>query len=112
MNDLISRQALLEDLKARHDYVMADEAVSKKLKWYEAICNNAIVKTVNQQPTINPADLRPKGRWKKYVAVGEDMFGNKTEVTFACNCSVCGFDGRTDTNFCPNCGADMREEAE
>lgn len=54
------------------------------------------------------ADVRPvvRGRWIK--CVGENG------VTSACRCSLCGFeDNRFSVfNFCPNCGADMREEGE
>ena len=57
----------------------------------------------------NRIDRHTKGQWAKHVVDGEDMFGNPTEIVFACNCSVCGLDGRTETNYCPNCGAKMKE---
>lgn len=56
---------------------------------------------------IPAADVRPvvRGRWKK--CVGENG------VTSACRCSLCGFeDNRFSVfNYCPNCGACMREES-
>lgn len=64
----------------------------------------AISIIVHEVPTLTIDDLRPKGRWD----VVEDEF-----MTYA-SCSECGEDfsfWEADcalTNFCPNCGADMR----
>lgn len=44
---------------------------------------------LDDAPTINPEDLRPKGRWV-----------NGT-------CSNCGQVDFSKPNFCPNCGAKM-----
>lgn len=53
-------------------------------------------------PTIHPDSLRPKGRW---VYAGYTAFCG----TPYCRCSLCGEGDTTHrTNFCPNCGADMR----
>ena len=66
-------------------------------------------------PTIDPESLRPKGRW-------EDMYGGRYDNSLYV-CSVCrepaleksatDFLGRwwsrqEPSNYCPNCGADMR----
>ena len=52
---------------------------------------------------IPPADVRPvvRGRWIEY----DDDYG-------AYCCSVCEQDAPEDTQwpYCPNCGADMRED--
>ena len=54
---------------------------------------------VNSQPTIEPK----KGRWITKSTNGE---------MFDC-CSACGYvEWDEPKNFCPNCGADMRGEAE
>ena len=42
-----------------------------------------------------------KGEWKD----GKDEFDDDNP-----QCSNCGAFGLVKTNFCPNCGADMREE--
>ena len=50
-------------------------------------------------------DVRPvvRGKWIKPTRVPDSMLDE---------CSVCGFDtGAYTFNFCPNCGADMREES-
>lgn len=60
-----------------------------------------IVKALEQDPQI-----RPEGRW---IPLGNyDDWGNESSY----KCSECGeIDTYTD-NFCPNCGADMREVEE
>lgn len=52
-------------------------------------------------PTIysNP---QKKGTWETYVISIVDGEG--------CRCSECGFEGVPYWDFCPGCGADMREE--
>ena len=48
-------------------------------------------------PTIDPEELRPKGRWEKQ--------GNGR----TCNqCKFVYYSNNDDFNYCPNCGADMR----
>lgn len=49
---------------------------------------------------------RPKGRWgEPYEIRGFDIVGR--------DCSECGYtSGELGSNFCPNCGADMREGEE
>ena len=57
-------------------------------------------------PLIPAADVRPvvRGRWEK--GIGENG------VTTALFCSCCHYENRHwhEWNFCPNCGAEMREE--
>ena len=64
---------------------------------------------IDEQPTIEP---RKKGKWKQVHVGGFTPGGNSLSV-----CSECGWEFGThriypDYNFCPNCGADMREDAE
>lgn len=58
--------------------------------------------TIQRMPTIEPERIR--GRWEIYVISMLDGEG--------CKCSECGFEGVPYWNFCPNCGADMREQDE
>lgn len=53
--------------------------------------------------TALAADVRPvvRGRWRW---VGQDQWNDCYE------CSQCGKMNTDNSNFCPNCGADMREE--
>lgn len=70
------------------------------MQGYETLFQEAI----KEAPTINPEDLRPKGRWKDELVrdwhcseCGEKLRGN-------------GWDGyiyKNLPNYCPNCGAKM-----
>jgi rubrerythrin len=66
------------------------EELAIKLATYGAIND------VKRQPTIEP---RKKGEWKEH----------KDYPGLAYLCSECGYFTTMRTNFCPNCGADMRE---
>lgn len=61
---------------------------------------------VDEQPTV---EERKKGRWLRY---GEDGYPNNEDTVFwQCDQCLEQYTGRTKRipNFCPNCGADMRE---
>lgn len=53
--------------------------------------------------SVPAADVRPvvRGRWRW---VGQDQWNDCYE------CSQCGKMNTDNSNFCPNCGADMRGE--
>jgi hypothetical protein len=56
----------------------------------------AVIHKVRTTPTLTLADLRPKGRW----------LHRNSGIAY---CSECDTEAEEDgTNFCPNCGADMR----
>lgn len=66
------------------------------------------VSMIDQMPA---ADVRPvvRGRWLKE----ENIFDDSTYVCSACNepwTIIEGTPKENNMNFCPNCGADMREE--
>lgn len=81
-------------------------AVSEGLPINER-CAVAMIAQVNLMPTI---EERKKGKW-----IPQDH--NKTNgmastlVYYYPKCSVCGHCANY-TNFCPNCGADMRKDGE
>ena len=54
-----------------------------------------VVEMIHDAPTIEPR----KGKWKEH----------KDYPGLAYLCSECGYFTTMRTNFCPNCGADMRE---
>lgn len=100
------------------------EAIMQKFADHVERSNNsdfAQVPTWNQAVQIvedfPAADVRPvvHGRW---VQTGGKYSRHKTIDRRILTCSVCGnflsMDGvnagRGDANYCPNCGADMREE--
>lgn len=57
-----------------------------------------ILHILDKIPTINPESLRPQGKWE----IGSDGYYPY--------CSKCKDEPKNGvmTNFCPNCGADMR----
>lgn len=90
MNDLISRQAAIEEQESyMHDHL---------LDGYED--GRAMIAILKKLPSVEPE--RREGRWEIYVISMLDGEG--------CRCSECGFEGAPYWNYCPNCGADMRGE--
>ena len=106
-NDLISRQAILKHIeKIRWGVQMMDDTHRASI-----IMNGMYLceKAVRNQPSTQPE--RQKGEW----IYGEDEYGID-----GYHCNKCGFfvpwdyahtfiNYIKDYNFCPNCGADMRE---
>lgn len=62
---------------------------------------------VDAIPTIDPESLRPEGEWI------EHEWAEESEGLLISNyeCTVCHEWVRNKSNFCPNCGADMRGES-
>lgn len=64
---------------------------------------------------IPAADVRPvvRGKWERVVDfTGIEAFGFKETMVVGWGCNVCGYEvdaSEESFNFCPNCGADMRE---
>lgn len=97
MNDLISRQAAI-------DLIMETDPF-----WAEGM-TRAIFEGVKALPSTQPEQR--KGEW---IETHErTLFSNPDSITYVC--SECGYRQYTlygtppITNFCPNCGADMRGE--
>ena len=95
--DLISRAEAIDALRyAQHRFTVADEAGGMgSVKWSENVIYFAAAERVL---TELPSAGRPKGEWV-----------NEEGVYGAAYCSECNYELRVNnTNFCPNCGADMR----
>lgn len=58
---------------------------------------------------IDPASLRPKGEWIT-ASFWKRRKGHHVQLVFK-KCSLCNIrvKARWNNNFCPNCGADMRD---
>ena len=83
--DAVSRQAIQEIIDSPYTYC------SQKL--------DAIIKL----PLVTP--IRLKGHWIMTNDYLTTAYGSVDYV----KCSCCGEDSLEEGNFCPNCGADMRE---
>lgn len=114
MDDLISRQAAIEAIRNLYPDIPKINVCNSLNRWYEKNkqyieCEDAI----NKLPSVQPE--RKKGKW---IITDRDIINR----VWHCNCSECGEDpqrfisGTEDwwinklPNFCPNCGADMKEE--
>jgi len=81
----------------------------EKAQWY----NNADRDEIAEELVLNAPTIekRKTGHW-----IPQDhnhTHGNvSTLIYFPPVCSECGHAGDFNMNFCPNCGADMREEGE
>ena len=60
-------------------------------------------KDLDNAPTIDPEDLRPKGEWIRPTKIN----GRSFNIPHCSNCEEvpCGIDEHT--RYCPNCGAKM-----
>ena len=85
--DTISRQAALD--------AVLNLNVENRVSW-----RDAVIDTLDALP---PSPSRPHGHWKIIF---------KGTIAEGLACSECGKRGYGEnlTNFCPNCGANMREE--
>ena len=104
MNDLISRQAAIDDIVDRLDRLKYSQFGTST--FHDGIADGyaRIISDLKLLPPAEPE--RKKGKWIKLYA------GNY-------KCSVCGDWWGNDDNemvedfkYCPNCGADMRGEQE
>ena len=65
---------------------------------------NETIKQLNDLPSVD----RPQGEWISIIEVND--FGETYQVGIYC--SECGETFGHEANFCPYCGADMRENRE
>jgi hypothetical protein len=92
--DCISRQAAIDRATKEHDFFRGAVTVSDKARRDELL---NVMCWLGELPPAQPE--RIKGRWIE-----------KPHVHGVAYCSLCDYELHTnDTNFCPNCGAEMRE---
>lgn len=63
---------------------------------------------ISEIPTVADYEQRPHGEWIRHI---DDLYPEESTE----ECSVCHEEQRitgNDDDFCPNCGADMREEGD
>lgn len=96
-NDLISREALIDDIDAAMENSGMGYVIGQTLKRY-----------VKRQPAVDAVEV-VHAKW-------EQCFEDYRKQIEGDKCSACGFEhyGTSIRNYkyCPNCGADMRERKE
>lgn len=92
MSDLISRSALIEAMEKKYDVAKEKAFYSVGLSQGFIVCEELI----KEQPTVEAREV-VHGEWKY-----RKLWGFYT-------CSECNHGSKTQDNFCPNCGADMRK---
>ena len=94
MSDLISRQAAIDGVKTLHDVAWKN--------WHKpTLSANVVLDMIRELPSVQPRN----GKWIEHEWAekrGEILISNY-------ECTVCGEWVRENSDFCPNCGADMRE---
>lgn len=95
---------------------MMDEYIEReaaKYAFYKSDIDTAQLKDIADVLCAIPtADVRPvvRGKWITRTDVAPyRLDGEITSWTY--KCSICGTFSRLKYNYCPNCGADMREES-
>lgn len=108
MAEYIEREAVNKLLKAACDEC---RETCEEFDGFYADCNQCIMHSVVKGvPAIPAADVRPvvRGKW---IVSRTDYGWNSAEFPTHCKCEKCGREipYNDKDNFCPNCGADMRE---
>ena len=87
------------------------DALSKKMFYVEEKQGGygwvVALEDITKAPTIDPEDLRPKGRWV-VSGCGFDTCSECRKVYSDGWFSMSGYKPRMKFKYCPNCGADMR----
>ena len=101
------------------DYISREAAIKRLFSWREVIKENfgendeyanCLEEAIDKIEDLPAADVRPvvRGKWECKEGAGQ---------YYEVRCSVCGSRPPQDysgwvveSNFCPNCGADMRSE--
>ena len=90
------------------EYIEREAAIEFVSEWLQSVFgvsstdnNIGVFKRLRM---YSAADVRPvvRGKW-----IGDNRYCGFPNW----HCSLCQGEGRGDYNYCPNCGADMREES-
>lgn len=68
---LIDANALMQDLKEEHDYIMCDPDVGNNMKWREAVCFGRVRKAIENAPTVDAVKVVRCKDCKQYNELSE-----------------------------------------
>lgn len=94
--DCISRKAVIDAINANCIWENEYNLTSSRIK-----------KAVENLPSVKPQKPK-KGSW---IMTGDYFTGAYESIDYV-KCSYCGEESLEEGNYCPNCGADMREVQE
>ena len=98
VGDCVSRQAAVDAIVNTVSEIGLHDN-SEVARYGATFRQHEIIDIIEGMPSAQPE--RKKGKWEIYVI---SMFDGE-----GCRCSECGLEGVPYWDFCPNCGADMRE---
>ena len=92
-------------------YVLLDDVIA-----YIASCERSnmlpvecsAITLIKNVPAADVVEVR-HGRWHRFMK-GSGQSGNTLILSDAFQCTVCKESFWNKSNYCPNCGADMRED--
>ena len=108
-DELISKQKILNTLK---EWLGEDLPATLYGDGYEDAVSDIIRLIETEVPVraVKPCAQQKTGRWKHV-----EIESNKSDTGYfmlpLCECSVCEIYVEQESNYCPNCGADMRSKA-
>ena len=107
MKDLIDRQDAIDALSYCQTYLFDSRDDDEKISLEDAEY------AIEQLPPAQPE--RKKGKWIPHREISREYMGTVlVNVTYDFwFCDICGYqvkNGQPTYNFCPNCGADMRQK--
>ena len=109
MAEYIEREAFFKKLKENHDNIMSDPNINKRMKWYEALCYNRIIKVLYKTPLVGVVEV-VHGEWEQVRQL------NVAVNPYQHTCGICGksyFDhNKSNYPYCPNCGAKMNRNGD
>ena len=101
-SDAISRQAAIDAFNTNIDeLVVAGKENADAVERYL----NRVIDEIKQLPPIQPAEPK-RGKWIEIEAFDDSRYVKCDQ----CKTVQVFYYGKRNTNFCPNCGADMRGE--
>ena len=96
MNDAIRRQDVIECIKGYIHEIITESGVDKNAHTNKVL--RELAESIEKMPAVQPETKT--GKWV--------FHRNDLSTLYRWECDKCRKFSKTDFNYCPNCGADMR----
>lgn len=110
MNDLISRQAVIDAIEQHKTSVLVGHEWDEGIAYGYGAAHGHLVDIIKRLPSVDPVK---HGKWIKHpghVVHEEGAFQWKYDDIF--ECSLCGCKEKEASNYCPCCGTQMERGEE